>query len=210
MGCKTSLGGSGASWPQIIESWISSLNWCWLSSCVFALCWVLGRQPWATEDFHIWSLHLSKARQITHTWTKKSRMPSNADVPGRRWNRWCKSVVWWGWQNGRRSCLGERTRKIEPKQVQSPGGRNKEPSRNLDPELLSKVGFSVETGTFYRATERGRIEKCFCRVNFSKSWEMMWARDSVEIITRLVWWNVCSKLNIKDQRRAAGFCPYFA
>ena len=79
------------------------------------------------------------------------------------------SVVWWAWRNRRRSCSGERTRKTEPKQVQSPGGKNKEPSRNLDPELLSKVGFSVETGTFYRATERGRIEKCFCRVNFSKS-----------------------------------------
>ena len=52
--------------------------------------------------------------------------------------------------------------------------------------------------------------KCFCRVNCSKSWEMIWARESVELITRLVWWNVCSKLNIKDQRRAVGFCLDFA
>ena len=52
--------------------------------------------------------------------------------------------------------------------------------------------------------------KCFCRVNCSKSWEMIWARGSVELITRLVWWNVCSKLNIKDQRKAVGFCLDFA
>ena len=58
--------------------------------------------------------------------------------------------------------------------MQRPWGSNKEPSRNLDQEFLSKVGCSVETGTFYRAIERGRIENASVELivlNPEKSYE---------------------------------------